>query len=88
MDNISKTYKKTEHNIYNNISKEAKIIANNYRVSQTVDCLAKSNAFISLKDHKPNFSSNPKYFLINPAESKTGKIGKYFPQQLNSKVRD
>ena len=50
MDNISKTYKKTEHNIYNNINKEAEIIANNYGVSQTVDCLAKSNAFISLKD--------------------------------------
>ena len=29
MDNISKTYKKTEHNIYNKINKEAKIIANN-----------------------------------------------------------
>ena len=50
LDNISKTYKKTEHNIYNNINKEAEIIANNYGVSQTVDCLAKSNAFISLKD--------------------------------------
>ena len=50
LDNISKTYKKTEHNIYNNINKEAEIIANNYEVSQTVDCLAKSNAFISLKD--------------------------------------
>ena len=50
LDNISTTYKKTEHNIYNNINKEAEIIANNYGVSQTVDCLAKSNAFISLKD--------------------------------------
>ena len=28
-DNISKTYKKTEHNIYSKINKEAKIIANN-----------------------------------------------------------
>ena len=90
MDNISKTYKKTEHNIYNNINKEAKIIVNNYGVSQTVDCLAKSNAFISLKDHKPNFSSNTKYFLINPADSKIGtlqtaKLGKLvctFPKKL------
>ena len=28
-DNISETYKKAEHNIYNKINKEAKIIANN-----------------------------------------------------------
>ena len=48
-ENISKTYKKTEHNIYNKISKEANIITNNYGIAQRVDCLAKSNAFISLK---------------------------------------
>ena len=83
MDNISKTYKKTEHNIYNKINKEAKTIANNYGVSERVDCLAKSNAFVSLKDHKPNFSSNPKCRLINPAKSEMGKISKYFLEQLN-----
>ena len=36
--NISKTYNKTEHNIYNKINKKAKIIANNYGVSERVDC--------------------------------------------------
>ena len=77
-DNISKTYKKTEHDIYNKINKEAKTIANNYGVSERVDCLAKSNAFVSLKDHKSNFSSNPKCRLINPAKSEMGKISKYF----------
>ena len=87
-DNISKTYKKTEHNIYNKINKEAKTIANNYGVSERVDCLAKSNAFVSLKDHKPNFSSNPKCCLINPAKSQMGKISKYFLEELNSNVRD
>ena len=74
-DNISKTYKKMGHNIYNKINKEAKYIANNYGVSERVECLSKSNTFISLKDHEPNFSSNP-------------KCRKYFLQQLNSKVRD
>ena len=63
------------HNIYNKINKEAKYIVNNYGVSERVDCLSKSKTFISLKDHKPNFSSNP-------------KCRKYFLQQLNSKVRD
>ena len=87
-DNISKTYKKAEYNIYNKINKEAKTITNNYGVSERVGCLAKSNAFVSLKDHKPNFSSNPKCRLINPAKSEMGKISKYFLEQLNSKVRD
>ena len=65
---------KTEHNICNKINKEAKIIANNYEVSEGVDCLAKSNAFIFIKDHKQNFSSNPKCHLIIPGKSEIGKI--------------
>ena len=75
-NNISKTCKKTKHNIYNKINKEAKTIANNYGLSERVDCLAKSNAFISLEDYKPNFSSNPKC-LINPAKSEIGKISTF-----------
>ena len=77
-----------DNKIYNKINKEAKIIANNYGVSQRVDCLAKSSAFISLKDHRPNFSSKSKCYLINPAENEIWKISKYFLEQLNSKVRD
>ena len=77
----------------NSISSKFKIrcsesAPNNYGVSERVDCLAKSNTLISLKDHKPNFSSIPKYHLINSVKSEIGKICKYFSQQLNSKVRD
>ena len=50
----------------------------NYGVSERVDCLAKSNTFISLNDQKSNFSSNPKCSLVNPAKSEIGKISKYF----------
>ena len=55
------------------------------KVPERVDYLTK-NRFISLKDHKQNFSSNPKYRLSNPAKSEIGKISKYFLQHLNSKV--
>ena len=56
----SPKYTKTEHGVYNKIRKEAKTILNNYGVSERADCLAKSNAFISLKDDQLNFISNPK----------------------------
>ena len=77
----------------NSISSKFKIrcsesAPNNYGVSERADCLAKSNTLISLKDHKPNFSSIPKCHLINSVKSEIGKISKYFSQQLNSKVRD
>ena len=77
-----------EDNAQNKVNKEVKIIASNYGVSERVDCLEKSNAFISLKKHKPNFRSNPKYRLINPVKSEIGKISKYFLEQVNNKVRD
>ena len=54
---------------------------------ERVNCLAKSSAFIFLKDHKPNFSSNPKCCFINTAKCEIGKISKYFLGHLKSKVR-
>ena len=87
-DNISKTYRKAEHKIHNKVNIEAKIISNNYGVSERDQCLSKSNTFISLKDHESNFSSEPKNRLINPAKSEIGKISKYFLEQINIKVRD
>ena len=53
---------------------------------ERVNCLTKLNAFISLKDHQPNFSSKPKCSLINPVKSEIGKISKYFLEQINSEV--
>ena len=38
-DSIFKTYKMTEHNMYNYINKEDKVITKNYEVSERVDCL-------------------------------------------------
>ena len=61
--NITKTYRKTTNKIYN---KEVKAIANNYEIAERVDRLPMTDAFITLKDHKPNFTTNPKCSLINP----------------------
>ena len=42
--------------IFNTINKEAKHIAKSYNIAKRVDSFAKSNAFITLKDHKRNFN--------------------------------
>ena len=60
IENITKTYKKTDHMTYDHINKEAKSIAEDLGISEKVECLAKSTAFITLKDHKEDFSNNPK----------------------------
>ena len=49
--------------------------------------MEKREAFISLKDHKENFESNPKYRLINPAKSDSGKISKSILDKIDTKVQ-
>ena len=75
-DNSTKTYRKSNNTVFSKINKEAKQIANNYKIVDRIDCIGKVDAFISLKDHKDNFLSKPKCRLINPAKSEIGKISK------------
>ena len=48
--------------------------------------LAEREAFITFKDHKENFISNPKCRLINPAKSEIGMVSKIILQKINSAV--
>ena len=72
-ENISTTYRKTNNKAYNSINKEAKAIAEELKIGDRVDCLAKTNTFITLKYHKENLRSSPKYRLINTEKSEIGK---------------
>ena len=87
INNISKAYKKSYSTIFNTINREAKNIAERCDIAERVDCFAKSNTFVTLKDHKENFQSNPKYRLINSAKSEIGKVSKFFTENINTKVR-
>ena len=48
----------------------------------------KKQCFITIKDHKDDFRSNPKYRLLNPTKSNLGKISKSILQKVNKKIRD
>ena len=52
-----------------------------------MECLAKNPAFISLKDHKPNFQSSLLCCLINPSKSDIGKISKSILDRINQNLR-
>ena len=51
-------------------------------------CFAKSNAFITLKDHKYDFSNNPKCRVINPTKPELGKVSKSIIKKQNKIVRE
>ena len=77
-DNVTKTYKLTDNEVIEEI---------NFELSQITDNLSKE-AFVTLKDHKENFETNPKYRLINPAKSELGKISKIILDDINTQIRN
>ena len=88
VENITKTYRKTDSSAYNEINEEAKSIAKDLNLSKKVECLARSNAFITIKDHKDDFPNRPKCRLINPAKPELGKVSKFFIDKANKDIRN
>ena len=86
-ENITKSYKKAHDHLYDEINLEAKTITTELGIDDRVDILAKPEAFITMKDHKENFRSNPTCRLINPSKSEIGKISKSTLDSINSPLR-
>ena len=70
------------------VNHEARDIAARLYIDDRVECIAEENAFLTLKDHKPNFQNNPKCRLINPAKSQIGKISKQILDSVNTVIRN
>lgn len=86
-DNITKDYKKAPPTMEKDINKEDKRIATNLQLADRINSIAKNEAFITLKDHKPNFNNKPCCRLINPAKSQIGKISKQILEKINYSIK-
>ena len=76
-NSITNKYRKSNENIVRQINLEAKQLAKNLKLDNRIEQLPEKPAFITLKDHKPNFVTNPKCRLINPTKSNLGKVSKH-----------
>jgi hypothetical protein len=85
-NSMTKTYKKATKNAASKIATEEKKIATSLDLADRIDTTAKSNAFVTLKDHKPNFSNQPTCRLINPSKSEIGIISKSILERINGKI--
>ena len=83
-DAVTSTYKKAEANVESKIMSEGKELVKNKNVYLTN---GKNEAFITLKDHKPNFQNNPKVRLINPANNELGRISKSILDNVNQQIK-
>ena len=83
---ITKSYKKALPETTQAIHKENKDIAMKLGIDDRVDATADKDAFITLKDHKPNFANKPTCRLINPTKSEIGKVSKKTLYHINSTI--
>ena len=85
-NNVTKTYKKAPPKLETSINLEAKSIAELINLCDRIECIARTPAFIPLKDHKPDFWQNPSCRLINPAKNELGKVSKLIIEKINKKL--
>lgn len=84
--NVQKNYKKTPDSHIVDINKEAKELAKQLKIDERVDTIAHRESFVTLKDHKPNFSNAPTCRLINPTKSELGKVSQQILARVVQKV--
>ena len=73
-ENVTKTYKKANLSLPTRINIEAKNIAEEFNLDEKLNIVAKQHCFVTIKDYKPDFRTNPKYRLLNPGKSELGTL--------------
>ena len=58
-DNVTQTYQKAQPKLEASINMEAKSVSTKLKISDRVQRIARTPAFVTLKDHKDNFRFNP-----------------------------
>ena len=81
-----KHYKKAPPKLKTSINLEAKNIAQLINLDGRIECIARTLAFITLKDHKLDFRQNPSCRLINQAKNELGKVSKPIIENINKKL--
>ena len=86
--NITKNYKKTDDKTFDDNTTLDAVIARKLELEDRIYKTSKKPAYITLKDHKPNFYIKPTCRLINPTKPEIGKISKQILARAVSIVRN
>ena len=86
-DNVTALYKKSDPTTEKQINTEAKQITEQLKIDDRVEVIAHKPAYITLKDHKPQFPNNIKCRLINPTKTNIGKVSKQILDKVNTALK-
>ena len=65
---------------------EIKNISKSYKLAERIDHLPRSDAIITLKDHKDNFYDKASCRFISPTKNELVKISKKVIEQINQEI--
>ena len=85
-DNVTTAYKRSNEQTEHTTNLKAKEITDNLDLSDRIHVLAPKPAYVTLKDHKENFRTNPSCRLINPTKSEIGIIAKKLLDRINTDI--
>ena len=74
--NVHKEYKKSSEETALSNEKADLKVAEKLEISDRIHKTAKKDSFVTLKDHKAGFRSNPQCRLLNPTKPELGKVSK------------
>ena len=86
-ENITKSYKKSNLTKLYNINKSAKKITEKLPISDRIEKMQETEAYITIKDHKESFPNKIPCRLINPSKSSVGKISKVILDKINNNIQ-
>ena len=67
---------------------ESKSTVQKFKIAEKVDRIVEKEAFLSLKDHREDFRTNPKYRLLNPSKLELEKFSKTTLKKINSNYKN
>ena len=83
---VVKNYKKAPPDLEKELNCEAKMLAHRLGIVDRVEKYNTKNCFITIKDHKSDFKTNPECRLINPAKTQIGRVSKIIVQEICDSV--
>ena len=86
-ENVTESYKKANPLLPKKINIEGKKIAKEFNLDDKLNIMVKQQCFVTIKDYKPNFCTNPKYRLLNPTKSELGKLSLANNQNFKTKLK-
>ena len=84
---VVKHYREAPPDVEKELNREAKMLAHRLGIVDRVEKYNTKNCFITIKDHKSDFKTDPECRLINPAKTQISRVSKIIVQDICASLR-